>query len=156
MRTGQSDRSGFSLRRAAVCDTLGCMKSPLLALLLIVNLLTCPVRCLSCEAKVATGEACAQVACSCCPHDTESPVSDDVPEPCGDDCGCQNCICEGAVVETAAQLLDSMEHFIAWVRLPASCSGADVTSFYTRRFVVLPGQFLSGRAARIAYQSWLI
>ncbi len=133
------------------------MKFPFLALLLIVNLLTCPVRCLSCEAKVTTGEECAPADCSCCSHDTEAPVSQ-VPEPCGDDCGCQNCICEGAVVEAAVQLPDLIEHFVAWVQ-PQTLTGhfgIDSSSFIKRRSVVLPGQCFCGRDARIAYQFWLI
>ncbi len=133
------------------------MKSPFLALLLIVNLLTCPVRCLSCEAKVTTGEECAPAACSCCSHDSETPVSQ-VPEPCGDDCGCQNCICEGAVVEAAIQLPDLIEHFVAWVQpqMLVSQAGISSNSFFQQRFAVPAGQFLCGRDARIAYQSWLI
>ncbi len=133
------------------------MKSPFLALLLIVNLLTCPVRCLSCEAKVTTDEECAPAACSCCSHDSEAPVSQ-VPEPCGDDCGCQNCICEGAVVEAPVQLPDLMEHFVVWA-LPLmidSHAGVDSNSLFARRFFVPTGQFLCGRDACIAYQSWLI
>lgn len=132
------------------------MKSPFLALLLILNVMSCPARCLSCEAKDVTDKVCAQAVCTCCPHETESPTSDDVPQPCGDDCGCQNCICEGAVVESTVQLPDLIEYFTAWVRQPNSYSGADVTSLLMQRFVALRGQFLTGRDTCIAYQSWLI
>ncbi|QDS95178.1 hypothetical protein FF011L_39690 [Roseimaritima multifibrata] len=132
------------------------MRSPFLALLLIVNLLACPVRCLSCEAKGTVGEECAQT-CVCCSHDQEASPSE-VPEPCGGDCDCQGCICEGAVVETCVELPDRAVETVDW--LEPSKSEQQVLgnriAIFLRRLSFPLGKFLGGREVRVAHQSWLI
>ena len=134
------------------------VKSPLLALLLIVNLLACPVRCLSCEADVAVGEVCVPAVCSCCSHCDEAPESES-PEPCGDDCNCQNCICEGAVVEADVALPDSPEQSGQWVRaamMIATPTAVLLVKTSSRRSRAPSGRLLCGRDVRVAHQSWLI
>lgn len=129
----------------------------LFALLLIVNLLACPVRCLSCEVKTVAGEECMPAACSCCSHGDEAPVPVS-PEPCGDDCNCQNCICQGAVVEVAVELPDSVDQSARWVR-PMMAANPTVALFIEtslRRSRAQIGHLHCGRDRRVAYQSWLI
>lgn len=132
------------------------MKS-MLALLLIVNLLTCPVRCLSCEANGVVGAECTPTACSCCSHSDEAPESE-FPDPCGDPCDCQNCICEGAVIEADVALPDSAVQWVVWVQhaVPTIQTGDFLNETFSRRSRAPAGQFLCGRDVRIAHQSWLI
>ena len=156
--TGESrgDTLGFRLRRTAVFSTVVLMRSPFLALLLIVNLLTCPVRCLSCEAKVTVGEECASPACSCCSYDNECPKSE-APKPCGNDCDCKNCICEGAVVEADDELPSQAAQSVVWV-VPAMAANQTtklLVSISSRRSFAPVGQLLCGRDVRVAHQSWL-
>jgi|SRR6056297_143573 len=127
------------------------------SLLLIVNLLACPVRCLSCETNSAAGEESASAVCSCCSHSDESP-SPDSPEPCGDDCGCQNCICEGAVVEADVALPDAPDQSGQWVRavMAVNPTTALVDETSLRRSRCPNGRLICGRDVRVAHQSWLI
>lgn len=133
------------------------MKSPILILLLIVNLLACPVRCLSCETTAAVGTECAPAACSCCSHAEEAPVSES-PEPCGDDRNCQNCICEGAINDARVELSD-VQILVSW-ELPTqhlmAAAVASHSNFSPRREFAPKGHFLHGRDRCIAQQSWLI
>ena len=137
------------------------MVSRLFSLLLIVNLLACPVRCLSCETNVAAGEDVATAACSCCSHGVEASASESPepsPRPCGDDCNCQNCICEGAVVEADVVLPDSPEQSGQWVRavMVVNPTAALLDEASSRRSRAPNGRLLCGRDVRVAHQSWLI
>ena len=139
----------------------GHMIARLFSLLLIVNLLACPVRCLSCETNVAAGEDVATVACSCCSHSNEVPASESSeqsPQPCGDDCNCQNCICEGAVVEADVVLPESPERSGQWVRavIVVDPTAALLDEASLRRSRAPNGHLVCGRDVRIAQQSWLI
>ena len=132
------------------------MHSPLLTLLLIVNLLACPVRCLSCETNSGVVVECAPAACTCCQHSEEAPVSE-TPEPCGDDCSCQSCICEGAVIKPALDLSDvvcstSWSAPTCLVIYPV----ADRCSLFSQRSFVSDWQLLCGRDRCVAHQSWQI
>ncbi|QDT04993.1 hypothetical protein K227x_33910 [Rubripirellula lacrimiformis] len=133
------------------------MKSPFLALLLIANLLACPVRCISCEANVAAVEECAAAACSCCSHADEAQQSH-TPEPCDGDCDCQNCICEGAVVEADVELPDSADQADDGLLLVpnSSVTVARLCECTVRRSRAPVGPFVCGRDVRLAHQSWLI
>lgn len=133
------------------------MRSHLFSLLLIVNLLMCPLRCLSCEANLVTSENGAPGACSCCSLGDDAPTPE-APEPCRDDCNCQSCICEGAVVEADVELPDSVSHSGQWVRphLTANLTAALLNKASLRRSRAPVGQFLCGRDVRAAHQSWLI
>ncbi|MDV6034032.1 MAG: hypothetical protein F9B45_28855 [Phycisphaera sp. RhM] len=132
------------------------MNSPLLALLLIVNLLACPVRCLSCETTVTVSDDRAVETCSCCSHDDQAPASEQ-PAPCGDDCSCQSCICEGAVIQADSELPDT-EFVVSWEQLPPATVACLVGAgdFLTRHAFTSAGQPLCGRDVRVAHQSWLI
>lgn len=143
------------------------MNSPFLALLLIANLLVCPLRCVSCQANAVADEVCAPAACPCCSHAEEEPVSqtpeqcpERCPEPCENDCNCQNCICEGAVVEADVELPSSVgvDHAERWVppALTAATTAALSSETSWRRTCAPTGRLLCGRDVRVAHQSWLI
>lgn len=129
---------------------------PLWIVLLIVNILTCPSRCISCDAITTEGDNVTVAACSCC-HADECPASES-PVPCEDGCDCQNCFCDGAVVEDGPELPVvsfevAMWDFI-WIDL-----GQLSDSTYFRRHqnqIPLHGQFACGRDTRIGMQSLLI
>ncbi len=137
------------------------MKSPLFALLLIVNLLACPVRCLSCESTATVGEDRAVETCSCCSHGDAAPLSElplsELPAPCGDDCSCQSCLCEGAIIQAEVEL-PGAEWIVSW-EIPIEPTAARVVG---KNAIVhghpycLDRQLLCGRDVRVAHQSWLI
>ncbi|WP_302117581.1 hypothetical protein [Allorhodopirellula heiligendammensis] len=132
------------------------MRSALIALLLIVNLLTCPLRCTSCAANVSVSEQSAPAICRCC-SDAECAADPEAPVPCSDDCGCENCICEGAVLEADVELSSPMEYSVG--EPPLHCVAA---TFCRRQANLLdhPASsarpFLSGRELRVSHQSWLL
>ncbi len=133
------------------------MKNPLFVALLIVNLLTCPLRCLACEMQATSSAVSSCATCECCKHNEEAPVSSPAPLPENDECGCKSCICDGAVVESPAELPDPGPALI-WMlplylesHLPIGVS--EIADTAEAKHV---GQILSGRGARIAYQSWQI
>ncbi len=141
------------------------MRTPLFIALLVVNLLMCPLRCFPCQAEVTCDESVAAASCSCCHHDAQAgpaPTSDldskhGDSSPCGGDCNCKNCICEGAVLESDMDLPDP-SLVVGWAHvvdarsmLPSFSDAAlgshrDLPSCASR----------SGRQVRLAHQSWLI
>lgn len=132
------------------------MKPAFLALLLIVNLLMCPLRCRAHDAMAAVDQESAPAVCSCCSHCKKGPVSE-MPEPCGDECGCENCICEGAVLEADVELSSPMAYFGA--AMPALVAEAAIDrqlEFLGREPSSSAGQLLSGRGLRVSHQSWLL
>ena len=139
------------------CSTkINSMHSPLFTLLLIVNLLACPIRCLSCETNSSVVVESAPAACDCCQHSEEAPVSE-TPEPCGDDCSCQSFICEGAVVKPSLELSDvlcstSWSAPACLVTYPV----ADLCSLFSPRSFASDWQLLCGRDRCVAHQSWQI
>ncbi len=157
------------LSRTCEPATILPMKSPILALLLIASVMACPLRCLSCKANVAANELSAAPACSCCSHFQEAAKSDlpvsNVPTPAEDDCRCQACICEGAVVEAEVELsdhqLDSKPLFssVAPILVAGRLAGhhnVGCLVFLKRCAFASSRQLLYGRDALIAHQSWLI
>ncbi len=132
------------------------MKTPLFVLILIVNLLTCPLRCLACESHSSSSVESACASCECCLHCEDLPVSDDT-EPHDKDCGCKSCICEGAVVANPVELLESGHAnggFLAiHLAMPVPSRSA---GFIDNQWSEHSGHSLSGRDARIARQSWQI
>jgi hypothetical protein len=137
------------------------MKSSLLALLLIVNLLTCPLRCLSCYASGDEGQQSAQAKCDCCTDCNKAPASSasepGLPGPCEEDCDCQDCICKGAIIDAAAewQIADCS---VIWVT-PAMLMVQPLVVYgnsQRRSFLNQHGRPFYGRDARIALQSLLI
>jgi hypothetical protein len=132
------------------------MKQPLLVLLLIVNLLTCPLTCIASESQSAFGVGDACGCCDCCSPCEEVPAFDDT-KPHDQDCSCKSCICEGAVVSNPVELPDS-EHAGSWV-LPiqlATQVPLHSTGLFGNHWSEHSGTILSGRDARIAHQSWQI
>lgn len=134
--------------------------SRLFILLLIVNILTCPLRCISCEANAATGNDVARATCSCChaeacPADFATPKT---PVPCEDDCDCHNCFCDGAVVENGPGLLVAAFQMTQWLSFSVVLNQAGVSSIVLtgQNPIPLHGWFACGRDARIGLQSLLI
>lgn len=133
---------------------------PFFILLLIVNMMTCPLRCISCEANATGGENVAAWACSCC-HAEECPTGFPVPEaplPCDNGCDCQNCFCDGAVVENGPELLVAALELMSWdfFAVDLDQSGDSTFLFAKPGRVALHGRFICGRDARIGLQSLLI
>ncbi|WP_146528716.1 hypothetical protein [Novipirellula artificiosorum] len=135
---------------------------PILALLLIVTLLACPLRCLSFHAGIVIEQTSAveSTACCescCCRAEGESPAPDR-PVPCHPgDCDCQDCICQGAVVEADVELPATRVVWCGGRQDGAAYQAASVSSFCPAEY--LPdafNPFSSGRAARIGLQSLLI
>jgi hypothetical protein len=132
------------------------MKSPLLVLVFIVNLLTCPLRCMACEShtSAATESVCA--TCDCCSHCEEpsAPV-DSVPHEQG--CDCTNCVCEGAVVASPVELPLLNLRFCWLLSLNVGTASRNSLPFFTDGFGAGTfGLIYSGRDALIAHQSWQI
>lgn len=132
------------------------MQSPILILLLIVNLLACPVRCLSHETIAAIETEGASKACSCCSFDECDPVSE-TPEPCGADCCGQDCICEGAIIDSRVQFSD-VQLLVSW-ELPKHLALAliAVDSDLNSKLTLTRKKHLPcGRDRCIAHHAWLI
>ncbi len=138
------------------------MRSPIFVLLLIVNLLACPLRCVSCETGAAIDGNCAATQCLCCASSDGNSASDSLPtsespEPCGDDCNCQNCICEGALVEGDVELPNATDEVSLWTHwLADGRTDSAVLQIPLTRSHAPAGQFVCGRDVRVAHQSWLI
>jgi hypothetical protein len=133
------------------------MKNPLFVALLIVNLLTCPLRCLACETYATSSAVSCCATCECCEHCDESSSSTPAPPLKSDECGCKSCICEGAVVASRAELPDPGPPLI-WM-LPIYLKihlHFGVSEIADPTDAMHAGQILSGRGARLAYQSWQI
>ncbi|WP_145122095.1 hypothetical protein [Rosistilla oblonga] len=130
----------------------------LLALLLIANLLACPMRCMSCHAASADASQVSAVGCACCQENAATSSAESSENPVGDDCSCPNCICEGATLQDAPQAPDAETATIVW--LPGPSASLLLTSQVGLRKHSLEDidrpSHLWGRVARIAHQSWLI
>lgn len=134
------------------------MNHPFLALLLIAGLLACPMRCVSCEADVAVVDETISAGCACCSHAADATDSSSPQPREGDECRCQNCLCEGAVFEADVVLPDAGDLILAWQQPFGLCE-----SWVTPPAILVQPQpapdrclYLCGRDARIAHQSWLI
>ena len=126
-------------------------------ILLVTNLLVCPLRCFSCETEVAVGKDYGQSACCCCPVVPEGDESsNDNPSP-GDDCSCPNCICEGATIQSAPEIpaTDPFVAFGAWI-VPVDEFRQEGTSSQRTEPKNRPPRFPGGRDALVAHQAWLI
>lgn len=124
---------------------------------LVLNLVACPSRCL----PTGTESGCdgsAVMACgdTCCPSTEKGHDIPAVPE---HDCACWNCICEGATLASGIELWDADASTVPYACHACTSSprrtAAAAACFWRQREV--PGQtLLSGRAALIAHQIWLI
>ncbi|MFG0288751.1 MAG: hypothetical protein ACF8CQ_11270 [Rhodopirellula sp. JB044] len=130
------------------------MKPPLLAVLLIVNLLACPLRCLPCGATAVADEQPVTTQCHGCCHDDAASTQEqrEQSSPCDDGCGMHDCICEGAVVEVNEPLLpaDVRLEWLVHDDVPGGFSSRSNTFLWRSTAVVC------GRDVRVAHQSWLI
>jgi len=129
----------------------------LLSIVLIANLLACPLRCASCTAGMSTAGECAQAACCCCPHRNQLPPERPGDSPHGS-CPCPSCICEGATLEDGPTVEASTVEGAGIDVWSASFQpNADVT--LTRNPNCHSAHFLSrhrSRDALIARQTWLV
>ena len=133
------------------------MGPKLIAILLITNLLVCPLRCFSCQSEEAVGGDCAQAACCCCQGAQDSDESSNEQPLHGEDCTCPNCICEGATVEDDPEIPVASDCVAlgAWI-VPTDdllLSGTPHARIDARD---RPPSTVGGRDALVAYQSWLI
>lgn len=132
------------------------MKSVPVVLLLIVNLLTCPLRCLALESHVAASVESSCATCSCCLTCDEVRISDNS-VPLDDDFDCKSCVCEGAVTEHSVELPES-EPQLSWL-LPLDIEfiqSAALAELVKSNALTWSAHSFSGRDARIAHQSWQI
>lgn len=131
------------------------MKNPVLVAILIVNLLTCPLRCFACETQVTSSDISCCATFDCCEQcEEESEAEDPAQSPRDKECDCNDCICNGAIVENPAELPDP-DPALIWM-LPLyleSPLNFAVGEIVDPAEVTHSGQILSGRGARIAYQS---
>lgn len=136
--------------------------------LLACSLLACPLRCVPASA-IAASDAAAKPSggCACCALpavNSTAPTADgltaSLPEPPIDDCGCLNCICEGALVNGDADAMQmTLLDFGGGLLLTATVDARGaLDNPYLLRLdrVSSHGYFLGGRAARIAHRSLLI
>ncbi len=144
------------LRNFPSMSILGSMNSLFFVLLLIVNQLTCPLRCLAYESHAASSGESSRATCDCCAHSEQAPESD-TSEPHEEGCSCRSCICDGAVFEHAVELSDPGPT-LSWLlplHLKLSQAAALAETAPSSAFM-LGGRIHSGRDARIAHQSWQI
>jgi hypothetical protein len=130
------------------------MNYSVIVLLLIANLLTCPLRCTGFE---AAGCKTAPTSCGCCADESSSNSATELPASPSDDCGCQSCICEGALLQLEIELPE-----LAWTAIWLGHGARAPSQAWNG-----PSQFLppghcgylalsSARNARAALQSWQI
>lgn len=127
------------------------------AILLIANLLVCPLRCFSCQTGVVEGGDCAQAACCCCQDAQDGDESSNDQPSQGNECSCPNCICEGATVQADPETSGVTDRVALgpWI-VPTDALLLSVVSF-SRADARDPAPcFAGGRNALVAYQSWLI
>ena len=84
----------------------GIMFDRVLTSLLLLGLLTCPVRCALGAVGASGSPSQATVRCSCCKAAADAGQqevsSEEDPQPAEDDCGCTDCLCQGAISEAAS------------------------------------------------------
>ncbi len=129
-----------------------------LSIILIASLLTCPLRCMSCQPVAASVNDCVPAGCSCCHCESELPVSDSSEDYPNDHCSCPNCICEGATLQDILELPDvntqaaSVGRWLLRIERDINVEmvqeSAGAVQDWDRRN--------SGRGARIAHHSWLL
>jgi len=126
-------------------------------LLLIATMLTCPLRCSAAEFASRSETGAVANGCGCCTHPASTSSERSSQDP-NEGCGCGDCFCNGAVLESEGNVLSSaVSYFTAALSIPsfdrdvqaaALASASDISSHC--------GIYPSGRAARIAHQSLLI
>ncbi len=134
------------------------MRNPLLVAIVIVNLLTCPLRCFSCETQVTSNAVSPCTTFGCCEQCEEDSNADDPAQlPRDKGCACNSCICNGAIVESPAELPDPGPALFGMLPLYSeSILHYAASEFAESAKVTHAGHILSGRGARIAFHSWQI
>ena len=150
------------------------MKPCVVSLLLIVTLLTCPIRCMSCdsyatslrnspgmEGQHTTVDPCeTQPCCEECRQEnlSNSPYpSSQNTDPCKHDCKCKGCVCNGAVLSLVVSFPQPLgvlcwitpTHLVSHSRKTAS----EILHLYEFGRTI---HGIFGRDARIAHHSWQI
>lgn len=135
-----------------------------LTVLLLFGLLACPVRCASGSAEFWTDGSKDASVCSCCQHDSalaDQDRSSGAPRPVEQDCGCTDCLCEGAISGVASQrdmAIDLAEG--ASVELASRLQWLDrLAQVHAPAFWLSDtstGWYRTGRETRVAHQSFLI
>jgi hypothetical protein len=122
-------------------------------LLMIANLLICPLRCVVHEA--AASET-ALAGCGCCAVEICDPVPE-VPASPDEDCGCQSCICEGALLQLEVELPEPSWKVVwfGW-RSPAPSQAGKVTLHFLSTADHENRLLSSARSTQVVLQSWQI
>lgn len=132
------------------------MKNVSIVILLVVNLLTCSLRCMSCDWQLPCDNKVVSHGCSCCETKNQIPPPYD-PVPQKQDCGCTSCLCDGALI-SSSETTPRVDAIMAWLP-PAHLRLVDKMHLVEPHDVDVfgpLGRFLTGRDARIAHQSWQI
>jgi hypothetical protein len=136
------------------------MGKVLVAFILITDLLLCPFCCMSGErdVDVAADKHAARSGCSCC---LPKEACDDSPSKGNDksnDRTCPNCICEGATLKDGPDdsIADALLFtFTRWL-VPGDTSNQFSATTQIAHCADRPAHSISGHAALIAFQIWLI
>lgn len=128
------------------------------AILLSVSLLACPMYCWG-AFDGSGSEIAAASHCACC-QTPATPASESPAPDQHDDCGCESCACEGALLPDVASvdLDDGPEAAWGWDGMGRNLS-TEVGAAVSREFhdpLVACGTGGTGRSVRIAHQSFLI
>ena len=133
------------------------MGKSVVALILITNLLICPLRCMASDWGTAGDDGTARSTSACCHPDKDcddSPSKDNEPE---NDCSCPNCICEGATLQDSPEVsaVDFQFALANWLIPVDVATECEVDSSPARMTDHVP-RCAGGLTARIAFQVWLI
>lgn len=135
--------------------------------LLLLAILACPFNCLGIFNCNPISEALPTPKCHCCVHACDAPQpkpsnneQDNSTDQRDDECRCPSCVCEGAIVAPKVILSDASVagisaqhlrlHFLAFPEHEVA------QSIRLASRLNPPQSFLSGRAARILFRSFLI
>ena len=134
------------------------MYRTLFALLLIGNLLICPLRCLSSESESEMDTAGrAAPSCSCCHRSSEKESAGDNQGLPSEDCSCRNCFCEGATLQAGPVLPEPDDLVEKWLCPDCLSLGPRVLRIGPESyFEELATGSPHGRCALVALQMWLL
>lgn len=131
----------------------------LLTIILMANLLACPLHCTSCDAAASHVDTPPVEMCSCCPQSSNSPVDSDPAKACE----CPDCLCHGATLQASVSVpgcnrrRDCRGEDFAMVSNFAVLNGSVINlQQATSRQISDRGICLRTANALIAFQHWLI
>jgi len=129
------------------------MERAMIVLLMIANLLICPLRCGEHDAAICEP---APAGCGCCAVDV-CDLDPEPPAPPYEDCGCPNCICEGALVQLKVQLPEPTWKVIWFGWRSVTPSAVEQATIHFLSHADRANRLFScARSAQIALQSWQI